>query len=181
MSKSLKTLQALSKIGKVFSNIIFIFSMIGAIISVIAVTTMASMQKLEIEGQTVVDAVESTGTNFVTMVFLLIAIGITCTAIAVLSKLAVNYFTNELDDGTPFTYAGAKELLRLGILSIAIPAATSTVIGIAFIITKYFWPALSDEIMIGEPISISFGIMLIIMSLVFKHGAELEEKLKIDL
>ena len=117
---------------------------------------------------------------FVTMVFLFIAIGITSTAIAVLSKLAVNYFTNELDDGTPFTYSGAKELLRLGILSIAIPAATSTVIGIAFIITKHFWPALSDEIMIGEPISISFGIMLIIMSLVFKHGAELEEKLKND-
>ena len=181
MSKSLKTLQNLSKIGKVVSNIIFVFSMIGAIISIIAVTTIASVQKVEFEGQTVVNAVESTGTNFVTMIFLGVAIVITCTAIAILSKFAVNYFTNELEDGTPFTYSGAKELLRLGILSIAIPAATSTIIGIAYLITKSFWPALSDEIMIGEPISIGFGIVLIIMSLVFKHGAELEEKLKIDL
>ncbi len=180
MSKSLKTIQTFAKIGKVIANIIFIFSIIGAIASIIAVSTIASIQNLEFEGQTVVGLVESTGISFVTTVFSCASSIVTCIGAAVISKFAVIYFTNELDDGTPFTYAGSKELLRLGILSVAIPMATSTVLGIAFIITKLFWPPLAEDAISGEPLSIGVGILLIVMSVVFKHGAELEEKLELD-
>ena len=181
MSKSLKTIQTFAKVGKVIANICFIISIIGAIGCVIAVSAILGVKDLEIEGRTVVGIVESTGVNFVTTVFSCSSAIVTCIGSAVLAKFATNYFSNELEDGTPFTYNGAKELLRLGILSMAIPAAISVILGIAFTVTKLFWPPLDEAALVNEPISITVGLMLIIMSFVFKHGAELEEKLQIDL
>ena len=46
---------------------------------------------------------------------------VVCAGEAVLAKFAEVYFRNELQAETPFTLAGAKELLRLGILTISIP------------------------------------------------------------
>lgn len=47
-----------------------------------------------------------------------------CAGEAALAKFAESYFRNEQKAETPFTSAGAKELLRLGILTIAVqPAA----------------------------------------------------------
>ena len=46
---------------------------------------------------------------------------VVCAGEAVLAKFAEVYFQNELQAETPFTLAGAKELLRLGILTITIP------------------------------------------------------------
>ena len=41
-----------------------------------------------------------------------------CAGEAVLAKFAEHYFKRELTDGTPFNLGGAKELMRLGILTI---------------------------------------------------------------
>ncbi len=46
---------------------------------------------------------------------------ILCIGEMVLAKNAENYFAHELNTGTPFTQDGAKELLRLGILTICTP------------------------------------------------------------
>ncbi|WP_455953819.1 hypothetical protein [Blautia sp.] len=44
-----------------------------------------------------------------------------CAGEAALAKFAESYFRNEQKAETPFTSAGAKELLRLEILAIAVP------------------------------------------------------------
>ena len=178
MSKSLKTIQTFAKIGKIIANICFIFSIIGAIGCLIAVSAIVGTKDLEFEGQTVVGLVEATGINFVTTVFSCASAIVICIGSAIVAKLAVNYLSNELEDGTPFTYNGAKELFRLGILSMAIPAGISVVLGIAFTVTKLFWPPLDESALINDSISITVGLMLIIMSFVFKHGAELDEKIQ---
>ena len=41
---------------------------------------------------------------------------IVCAGQAVLAKFAETYFKNKLQAGTPFTFGGAKELLRLGVM-----------------------------------------------------------------
>lgn len=176
MEKTLKTIQTFAKVGKIVANIIFIFSIIGAIFCTLAVAILAGTQNMEFEGMTVVGLVEESGVNFVTTVFSCVISAIACIGSAVIAKFAVNYFTNELDDGTPFTYAGSKELLRLGIISVAIPMAISIILGIAFTITKLFWPALSESAMSENSFSIGVGLMIIILSFVCKHGAELVEK-----
>ena len=73
---------------------------------------------------------------------------------------------------------GAKELLRLGIIFSAVPVGLSTITGIALIITKLFQPTLDESMISNEPISIGIGIMLIILSFICKHGAELADELQ---
>ena len=177
MSKSLKTLQTISKIGKIISDIIFVCSIIGAVACIIAVSALASSQNIILEDQSMVDLIESMGINFVTVIFSCVISIFACIGSAVVAKFASNYFANELEDGTPFTYAGSKELLRLGILATAIPLAISVLTSLIFTITKLFWPMLSEDAIANESVSIVFGLMLIVMSIVFKHGAEIVEKL----
>lgn len=181
MSKSLKTIQTISKVGKIISDIIFIFSIIGAVACIIAVSALASSQNVVLEGQSMIDLIESVGINFVTVMFSCAASILACIGSAVVAKFASNYFANELEDGTPFTYAGSKELLRLGILATAIPVAISIIISVAFTITKIFWPMLSEEAIANDSVSIVFGLMLIVLSIVFKHGAEIVEKMQNDI
>ena len=178
MSKSLKTIQTFSKIGRIISKICFILSIIGAIGCLIAILSILGTKDLKFEGQTMIGIIETSGVTFVTVVFDCCQGLISCIGSAVLSKFAVIYFTNELDDGTPFTYNGAKEIFRLGILSIAIPAGISIALSIAFTVTKLFWPQLDESALVNDSISITVGLMLIIMSFVFKHGAELDEKIQ---
>ena len=69
------------------------------------------------------------------------AVGIVlCAAEAVLSKFAELYFKNELADGTPFTMRGAKELMRLGVLTIMIPLGMVIVCSIGVAIADNFFP-----------------------------------------
>ena len=94
-----------------------------------------------------------------------------CAAEAVLSKFAEVYFKHELADGNPFTLRGAKELLRLGILTIAIPLGTVIVCSIGVAIAEVIHPGV-DELSIGEFTSAGVGVMMIVLSLFCRYGAE---------
>ena len=93
-----------------------------------------------------------------------------------LAKFAEVYFRNELQAETPFTLAGAKELLRLGILTITIPAgcavAESIVEGVIVGFMKVEKAAAMDMYFDNEA-SIVLGIMFILGSLLCRCGAEL--------
>ena len=178
MNKTLKTIQIFAKIGKVISTIVFIFSIIGAVITLIALSALIGLKDIQLEGKTFVSLLEESGLNFVTAIFSLAVAFISCIGSAVVSKFAEIYFSNELELGTPFTFDGAKELLRLGIIASAVPVGLSTITGIALIITKLFQPTLDESMISNEPISLGIGIMLIIFSFICKHGAELADELQ---
>lgn len=89
----------------------------------------------------------------------------------ILLALAENYFKMEQADGTPFTEQGADRLKRLGIRCIWISvvaailaAAVATLQGAA------------DAGAIGNSTEVIVGIALILTSMVFRYGAELEQK-----
>lgn len=178
MSKNLKTIQSFAKIGKIVSTVCFVFFIIVAIACIIAISTIASIQNVEFNGQTVVGYVESTGTTFVTTIFSLASTIIICAGCAVISKFAEIYFANELEDGTPFTHRGAKEIMRLGLLSLGIPAGVTIALDIAFAVTKHFWPQVENIPLIVQSLSITAGLILIIMSIVISYGAELEDEIE---
>lgn len=104
---------------------------------------------------------------------------VVCAGEAVLAKFAEAYFTNELKAKTPFTLAGAKELLRLGILTLAIPTgcavAGSIVEGILAGFMKVEKAAAMDKLFDQEA-SIGLGILFILAFLLCRHGAELRER-----
>ena len=174
--KTLKTIQVLAKIGKIVSKIIFIFCLIGAggcLTGILGMALGASAVKLgglTLESILQTEAETSLGTVYASM-----AVGlIFCAGEAVLAKFSEHYFTRELNDGTPFTMDGAKELLRLGILAIAIPVGTQIVAGIVYGI---FAAVMRDvaPLEIGTYGSAGIGIMMIVTALICRYGAELHE------
>lgn len=174
--KSLKTIQTLAKIGKILSNIIFVCCIVGfcsCVVGIISLTLGAETFKLG--GITIHSMIENdTGMNLPTL-YASMAVGMLfCAAEAVISKFAEVYFKNELSDGTPFTLRGAKELLRLGILTIAIPLGTAIVRSIGVAVADNFYPGI-DKLSMDEFSSVGLGVMLIVLSLFCRYGAELNE------
>ena len=97
-----------------------------------------------------------------------------CAAEAVLCKFAEAYFKHELADGDPFTLLGAKELLRLGILTIVIPLGTVIVCSIGIAIADNFFPEI-EKLSYDGYASVGLGIMMIVASLFCRYGAEVAE------
>lgn len=176
---SLPTIQKLSKLGKVLSNIAFILSIVGCVgclLGMIALQTGGG-KVLKLGGVTIhglVDEISGIGNRGITAG--LCGWLVVCVGQAVPAKFAVLYFHHELDAGTPFTASGAKELLRLGIMTIAIPLgcdiAGSIVAGIAAGLMQAE-TASRMELNFDSSGSILLGIMFVLGSLLCRYGAEL--------
>ena len=97
---------------------------------------------------------------------------------AVTAKFAEAFFRNELAAGTPFTLDGAKELCRLGILSIAVSIGCSVFAavtsGIAASVTNAAESAAFD-IRFSISGNIALGVMFIVTALLCRYGAETKD------
>lgn len=171
--KTLNTIQTLSKIAKVFSNIIFIFSIVCLCLSIVGILSLAfSFESFKLGGVTINSLLTDKGNMAKGTIYADLAQSIVyCIGALVLSKFAEKYFVKELKDGTPFTFDGAKDLLRLGILFICIPIGAEIIASIAdSIIVKVFADAKPSEFDAFG--SVAIGIAFIIISLICKYGAE---------
>lgn len=91
----------------------------------------------------------------------------------VLLIYALRYFKAEQAAGTPFTVQGAEMIKRLGIRTVVMPIAASV---LAAGVCEIIGVELSATQDWGNLSSLTVGVVLILVSLVFRHGAELEEK-----
>ena len=91
----------------------------------------------------------------------------------ILLVFAYRYFKAEQADGTPFTHEGADAIRRLGIRNIVLPLVAVIVISAIFVTFGLPQPAGSDWSNLS---SVSTGIVLILASLIFRYGADLEEE-----
>lgn len=175
--KTLKALQVLAKIGKILSTITFIFCVVGGALCLVGILGLAlipegfSIGSVSIKGIVEKHADITVATCYATMA----AAVVCCAGEAVLAKFAERYFRNELKAGTPFTIDGAKELMRLGILAIAIPILTMIVASVIFTVIKFVAQESVQEIKFGDSLSIGLGIAMIIGSLLCRHGAEVSQ------
>ena len=170
---TLKTIQTLSKIGKILSKIVFICCVVafcGCIATIISLAFGA--ETLRIGGLTLKGIFQKSAETSIGTVYAAAATGLILSAgEAVLAKFAQIYFTNELADGTPFMLAGAKEMMRLGILTICIPAGTTLLTIIARAVIAEVCGEIADlRLDCGE--SIALGVMFLIASLLCRYGAE---------
>jgi len=179
-SKTLDTIQTLSKIGRVLSKIVFIFSLIGAIGCAAGILSVRFLpESIQLGKTTIKGLVELTDelTPAVAYAAMLTA-GIICVGEAILAKIAERYFRREIADGTPFTFDGAKALMRLGVCAIVIPIAAKIAAEIAAEIAAVVLEhALdgADTFEVGDPVSVGLGVMMIVASLLCRHGAELTQ------
>lgn len=172
---TLKTIQTLSKIGKIFSKIVCIFCLIGIGGCVVGMLAMGIAQEsIKLGGVTLHSILEtqagvSTGTVWAAMI-----VGIfLCIGEWVVAHMAHGYFDHELKAGTPFTMEGAKELLHLGISVIWIPLAAAIFGQIAQNIVDQFMENVAPVNLDGSD-SVAMGVMLIVLSLFCKYGAEVK-------
>lgn len=177
--KTLDTLRILGKIGKILSTIIFICCIIGGsgcAVGMLAIP-LADTGALKIGGVTLHSLVETqAGMPLIGLYPLLAGALIICTGEAITAKFAENYFAHAQQAGTPFTLAGAKEMLRLGILTICVPLG-------AMILSQIAGGIIAECIGCGEAFrpadssSVALGVMFIIASLLCRHGAEIRDAL----
>lgn len=175
-TKTLDTIQTLSKIGRVLSKIVFIFSLIGAIGCAAGILSVRFLpESIQLGKTTIQGLVELTDKLTPAVAYAaMITAGILCVGEAILAKIAERYFKRELSDGTPFTFDGAKALQRLGICAIVIPIAAKIAAEIAAVVLEHALDG-TDTFEVGDPVSVSLGVMMIVASLLCRHGAELSQ------
>lgn len=175
MNSTLNTIQTLSKIGRVFSKIIYICCIVGTVSCIIGMASLAAGLDgaLKWHGVTIHGIIESSADMSVGNLYAAMATGlIFCIAEGIIAKFAEVYFKHELSDGTPFTLAGSKELLRLGILTIALPLGGTVLAAIIHGVMEHAMAGVTD-VTRGDLSSVSLGVMFLVLSVVLRYGAEL--------
>ena len=172
MSKSLNTVQKICKVCKVLAEIAFVmFVVIVALMLAAAIFTgTGNFDALVSSGALILDdAIMYSGAAQEYVVAICVAIIIVFSAEAVVAKFINVYFKHELKAGTPFTFEGAKEMLRLGIIAIAVPSAASVISAIYLTVVT----ADSGDWNFSVKISLGLGLMFLALSPLLKHGTEL--------
>lgn len=177
--KTLNTIQKLSKIGKVLSKIVFIFCIVGFCGCIVGILSMTlGTPTLKIGGVTLESILNTEAEVTVGTVYAAMTTGmILCAGEAVLAKFAEHYFKRELADGTPFTLGGAKEMQRLGILTICIPICTQIIAEIVYAVMEQTVQGVAP-LRLDNNGSVALGVMFIVLSLICRCGTEIYEESK---
>ena len=171
----MNALQNIQKTFKVFENItrvLFILCIIGtgmsAFFGLIAAAQYHGGTVFSLLGEPL--KIFSDSTDLTAKFSQLSSSTIMLTAEAVLLFFARDYFKSELNDGTPFTERGAQKIKKLGIRFIYIPIIALTACGVISVLLKTEIAEIA-----GNFPNVMTGIVLILVSLVFRYGAQIEQ------
>lgn len=166
MSKTLSNIITVFKVVRIVAKVIFILCVIGfagCILAAVMLPFAISILPLDILADKEI-ALAYPGC---------ISGAIACAGEAVIAFLAERYCGNVLKANTPFTLEGSKECFRLGIASIIASVAVSVASGIAFAIFTVVTQS-SPDASFDASVSLTAGLLLLFLSLVFKYGAEVQ-------
>ena len=177
MQTTLKTVQTIAKVIKVlvtvFMYICFVAGGICLFSAVIVLITPQTFLGPYIENYPGFYGINDRITAFI----LCIVAAISAVAAGVVYMFAQKYFKNELIAGTPFTFAGAKELKRLAIISISVSVGAALLSAILTGIAVLLNPQADLSSVSEVSVDVTVGIIMLILSAIFKHGAALREEL----
>lgn len=172
--KSLQTIQKTFGIFQILAKIAFVFSIVGASICAVGALCYVAWnnggQVFSLFGEPITICAGRENMNqamaelLSDMVFL--------TTDAILLAFAVRYLKTEQAEGTPFTENGANLIKKLGIRCIWMPIVP---IVIASVIMVCFGVERNGDV--SNLPSVITGIVLILASLIFRYGAELEKNM----
>ena len=172
--KSLQTIQKTCKVFQTLTKIVMILCFVGSgllLLGLICGIVISSA------GAVVSGGVETlykltASASFYEMIGTLLAEFVLTLTDAFLFTYAYKYLSQELKDGTPFTETGAIMVRKLGIKLIVMP-----IVAVVIAATIYA----SFGIDAAEPdngASVVMGIALILVSMILRYGAELEQRNK---
>lgn len=170
MTNSLTSIQKCTRVFRVLVRIGLILSIVGAVFGLAALMLWIHWNNAPATGIPQLDQVMQLidrGSYYHTL-STLIADVVGCAFGGALLWLFHRYLTHELADGTPFTFSGASELRRLGVVTIVLP-----LVGLCLQAIPYTVYDLSYPNRMENGTSVLLGVALILASLVFCYGAEL--------
>lgn len=178
MSKTLSNILTVFKVLRIIAKVVFILCIVGAVGSLVGLVALPVAQLIVPSEVLIENGFEGASTYAA-----LCAGIITCLGEGAFAFFAEKYFSKIMNDGTPFTFDGAKESMRLGLISIIVSVAVSVmsglVLGIIILVSGKV-----TEFNFESSVNITTGLFFMFMSLIFKHGAELkargEEEIKTD-
>ncbi len=163
IQKGMRVLQILSKIVLIFAIVGTILASIGAILVVSDVLSMENQFLHFLSVTAKMSKGQIVGILTASALYLLFGV--------IITAFVYRYFKEELKEGTPFTNAGAGRIKQLGIMEILLSIISTWVIdGIYENIGLAEWNRFDDA---G---GITLGIFLILLSMVVRYGAELEQR-----
>lgn len=164
IQKTFKIFKTLSKIAMIVSFVVCGIAAIGLLCGIVwfngGKVYVADMD-------TLMGLTKTTG--LYQMIGVLLSDAVFALTDGLLFLFAWNYFKAEQADGTPFTHSGADKVRSLGIKIIVMPLVA---VSISAVIYGCF--DLTNSTDWSNAVSIVLGIVLILMSLVFHYGADLE-------
>ncbi len=170
MTNSLTAIQKCARVFRVLVRVGLILSIAGAVFGLAALMLWIHWNNAPATGIPQLDQVMQLidrGSYYHTL-STLIADVVGCAFGGALLWLFHRYLTHELADGTPFTFSGASELRRLGVVTIVLP-----LVGLCLQAIPYTVYDLSYPNRMENGTSVLLGVALILASLVFRYGAEL--------
>lgn len=167
---NLEKIQKGMRVLQILSKIILIFAIVGVALASIGAVLVAS-DVLNMENQFLHFLSVTAEMSKDQIIGILTAAAVSLLFGGILTVFAYRYFTAELKEGTPFTNAGADRIKQFGIMEIALSVISIWIIdGIYENIDLAEWNRFDDA---G---GITLGICLILLSMVVRYGAELEQR-----
>lgn len=175
--KSLVTVQKIFRVFQIITKVAMIISFVWAGFAAAGLLLTAACHNSSLIMDSILESIPGTelAGSFYQVIGVLLADLVFAITDAVLFLMAYRYFTREQADGMPFTYTGAEQIKKLGIRTIVY-------LLVAVILAATFYAAfgVSESAMndLGNLTSVMTGIVMILVSFVFRYGAELEEHAK---
>ena len=165
IQKGMKVFQILFKIVLVFACIGVALTSIGAI--------LVATDVLDIENHFLHFLSVTAEMSKKQVIGTLVASAVSLLFSCIFTVFIYRYFTAELKEGTPFTNAGANRIKQLGIIELVL-----SVISMGIIDGIYEAVGLAEWNRFDDSEGIIIGICLLLLIVVIRYGAELEQKLK---
>lgn len=169
---TLQMIQKSIKVFKIISLVMMILSFAGAVcmLTCVGVYMAESNAPAQIEGAAALIQDVAGRTEYNDVISVLWCNAVLCITDGILLSAVFSYLSKELKDGSPFTERGEKQIRHLGVKVIVLNAVASIICGV---ICSCYHTAAPENIV--NVVTIVLGVTLIILSLVFRYGAELEK------
>lgn len=172
MMNTLTKIQKVMRVLSVIVRVLMVCAFVGGGLSLVAAVVCFCVKDFSLAASWQRLLVDVGDYSHVEIGLALLADAIYLLANGVMLVFAVLYFNIELKDGTPFTLVGAARVRRMGIVRIVATIVADLVGSLltSFVDTNLLY---SMETVSG----IFFGVALILASLIFRHGAELQAQI----
>ena len=171
--KSLEVIQKIVKVLKILAKIAYIFCIIGAVASAIGTASLFAIDENSEIWKKALEAIQPDTIDLAAVRCTCLTGVIVCAAGAVLSWFSKKLFEDELAAGTPFDRHICKDVLKVGIIYLAVSVVSGIIIAIIYACFK-----LDAD---GSGFSgFTTGIVYIICWLLCRYGADVKEGVGVD-